>query len=66
MRHALLAGIGLLALGACSNASDEPAKTTPAEASAADAEAVQTTYTVMVSGTKIGESRVAVVVKLTE
>ena len=52
MKYALLAGIGLMALGACSNDTQEAAGTQPADTGA---EASQTSYTVMVSGTKIGD-----------
>jgi imidazolonepropionase-like amidohydrolase len=57
MRHTLLAGIGLLALSACSNADDTGGAAAQAEADA-PAESSQAVYTVMTSGTKIGEMAV--------
>ncbi len=55
MTYRWLAAMGLLALGACSNPSGDEAANAPAESSSEAAEASQTVYTIMTSGTKIGD-----------
>ena len=55
MTYRWLAAMGLLALGACSNPSGDEAATAPEETAGEAVEASQSVYTIMVSGTKIGD-----------
>ncbi|QYJ01263.1 amidohydrolase family protein [Thalassovita mediterranea] len=55
MTYKWLAAMGLLALGACSNPSGDEAANAPAESASETAETSQTVYTIMTSGTKIGD-----------